>query len=125
MINDKAMVAAMVQKLLEQGTAQHESVLVGRRENGNYVGAWFVKVSDRTNVANTMMDMVEWNENVDKFDFTYVNAKREQFNLPPIDEGNLQDPDRAPQPPFTNSDIQRIWEAQEFPGENEAIQRTK
>ncbi len=123
MLKDKSVTAKLAEILHNEGVAHHMSVLIGRAENGNFRGAWFVKVSDRTNIANTALDLAEWCD-AEKMDFTHVNAKRGQFNLPPLDEDNLQEPDREPQRAFTDEEVAEIWKERKFPGEDEAQVRT-
>lgn len=123
-LHDKSTAQKIADILLAEGTATHMSVLKGTKENGNYVTSWFVKVSDRQNIANTMQDMEYWHD-AEKFDFTNVNLKRAQFNLPELSMENLQEPDRDPQPHFDDTEIARIWKERDFPGEEEAKERTK
>ena len=111
--------------LLELGTNSRHALIIHRTSGGSYRTAWYVTITDRVNIANVMNDIVGWHaDKTAKWDFTHLNAKREQFGLPELEPSDIQQADRKMQRHFSDPEITAILEEDvPIPGEEEAQAR--
>lgn len=112
----------IAQSLLDAGANEPHALVIHRTKDGSYRTAWYVKVTDRMNIANVMKDIANWHaDKTAKWDFTNLNAKREQLDLPPLDPDEMIEPDRPMQRHWDDKEINLILEGEmPIPGEDEA-----